>query len=89
VSPTANAASERVERLTDRLKAGLDPDSLRSPREYESGLVSFTVDDPETTVERLADAGVRIRSIPVEDAVRASVHVFNTAEDVDRLLDAL
>jgi selenocysteine lyase/cysteine desulfurase len=84
-----DSITARVERLTDRLKAGLDPDSLRSPREYESGLVSFTVDDPETTVERLADAGVRIRSIPVEDTVRASVHVFNTAEDVDRLLDAL
>lgn len=84
-----DTVTSRVERLTDRLKAGLDDDRLRSPRDYESGLVSFTVDDPERTVERLAEAGVRIRSIPLDGTVRASVHVFNTAGDVDRLLDAL
>ncbi|MFB6128577.1 MAG: aminotransferase class V-fold PLP-dependent enzyme [Halorhabdus sp.] len=78
----------RIERLTDRLKARLG-DRLISPREYESGLVTFAVDDPEATVERLADAGVVVRSLPFPDAVRASVHGFNTAEDIDRLLDTL
>ncbi|AAV47079.1 MULTISPECIES: aminotransferase class V-fold PLP-dependent enzyme [Haloarcula] len=78
----------RVERLTDRLKDGLG-DRLLSPRDYESGLVTFTADDPEATVERLAAEGIIIRSLPNPDALRASVHAFNTADDVDRLLDAL
>jgi cysteine desulfurase/selenocysteine lyase len=78
----------RIERLTDRLKAGLG-DRLLSPREYESGLVTFAADDPDALVSRLGEAGIVVRSIPDPDAVRASVHVFNTAEDVDRLLDAL
>ncbi|MFB6102694.1 MAG: aminotransferase class V-fold PLP-dependent enzyme [Haloplanus sp.] len=78
----------RIERLTDRLKAGLG-DRLLSPREYESGLVTFTADDPPELVERLADEGIHIRSLPHPDAVRASVHVFNTTDDVDTLLDAL
>ncbi|WP_135667334.1 aminotransferase class V-fold PLP-dependent enzyme [Halorhabdus rudnickae] len=78
----------RIERLTDRLKDGLE-DRLISPQAYESGLVTFDADDPEATVERLAEAGVVVRSLPYPDAVRASVHVFNTEDDVDRLLDAL
>jgi selenocysteine lyase/cysteine desulfurase len=77
-----------VERLTDRLKDGLG-DRLLSPREYESGLVTFAADDPEGLVTRLRSEGVYIRSLPYPGTVRASVHVFNTAADVDRLLDAL
>jgi cysteine desulfurase/selenocysteine lyase len=78
----------RIERLTDRLKEGLD-DRLVSPREYESGLVTFEAEDPDGTVERLAEAGIQIRSIPDPHACRVSVHAFNTAEDIDRLLEAL
>ncbi|WP_423751335.1 aminotransferase class V-fold PLP-dependent enzyme [Salinirarus marinus] len=78
----------RIERLTDRLKAGLG-DRLLSPEAYESGLVTFDADDPEALVERLAESDVYIRSLPYPDAVRASVHAFNTPEDVDALLDAL
>ncbi|MFD1596182.1 aminotransferase class V-fold PLP-dependent enzyme, partial [Haloplanus litoreus] len=78
----------RIERLTDRLKVDLG-DRLLSPREYESGLVTFTADDPEGLVERLAAEDIYVRSLPYPEAVRASVHVFNTAEDVDALLDAL
>jgi len=78
----------RIERLTDRLKDGLG-DRLLSPRGYESGLVTFAADDPAGVVERLADDGIFVRSLPYPDAVRASVHVFNTAADVDALLDAL
>jgi len=80
--------TSRIERLTDRLKDGLG-DRLLSPRAYESGLVTFTADDPEGLVDRLADEGIHIRSLPYPDAARASVHVFNTAADVDALLDAL
>jgi selenocysteine lyase/cysteine desulfurase len=78
----------RIAELTDRLKDGLG-DRLLSPREYESGLVTFAAEDPEATVERLADAGVYVRDLPSPAAVRASVHAFNTAGDVDTFLDAL
>ena len=80
---------DRIERLTDRLKEGIDDDALLSPREYESGLVTFRVDDPESTVERLREQGVVVRSLPSPHAVRASVHAFNTAGDIDALLDGL
>jgi selenocysteine lyase/cysteine desulfurase len=83
-----DTVQSRIERLTDRLKDGLG-DRLLSPREYESGLVSFSVENPEGTAERLSNEGIQIRSIPEPHACRASVHVFNTAEDIDRLLDAL
>jgi selenocysteine lyase/cysteine desulfurase len=83
-----DTVQSHVADLTDHLKAGLG-DRLVSPREYESGLVSFTAEDTEATVQRLADAGVVARSLPHPDVVRASVHVFNTREDVDALLDAL
>jgi selenocysteine lyase/cysteine desulfurase len=77
-----------VEALTDRLKEGLG-ERLLSPREYESGLVTFAADDPDATVTRLDEEGIKIRSIPDPDALRASVHVFNDEADVDALLAAL
>ncbi|WP_336000883.1 aminotransferase class V-fold PLP-dependent enzyme [Halorientalis halophila] len=82
-----DAIQSRIERLTDRLKEGLG-DRLLSPREYESGLVTFRAADPEGLVERLGEEGVVVRSLP-DGTARASVHVFNTAADVDRLLGAL
>ncbi|WP_436931914.1 aminotransferase class V-fold PLP-dependent enzyme [Halosimplex halobium] len=83
-----DTVTDRIERLTDRLKAGLG-DRLVSPERYESGLVAFAADDPIETAERLDDAGIRVRDIPPTGTVRVSVHVFNTADDIDALLDAL
>lgn len=79
----------RIADLAGRLVAGIPDDRLLSPAEPESGLVTITVDDPEATVERLADAGIVVRSLPYPDAIRASVHAFNTEDDVDRLLSVL
>ncbi|MDY7081759.1 MAG: aminotransferase class V-fold PLP-dependent enzyme, partial [Halobacteria archaeon] len=86
-----DAVEERIARLTDRLKDGLERSdaTLLSPRNYESGLVSFDVADPEKTVERLAENGVKVRTLPYPNVVRASVHAFNTAEDIDALLTYL
>ncbi|WP_226013262.1 aminotransferase class V-fold PLP-dependent enzyme [Halomicrobium salinisoli] len=83
------AIEARIERLTDRLKDGLDDERLHSPRRYESGLVSVRVDDPAATVESLRERGVRVKRIRDTDLIRASVHAFNTAADVDRLLAGL
>ncbi|GGN98853.1 aminotransferase class V-fold PLP-dependent enzyme [Haloarcula pellucida] len=83
-----DTVQRRVERLTDRLKDGLG-DRLLSPEEYESGLVTFAAEDPEATAERLAREGIVVRHLPYPEAVRASVHAFNTEGDVDELLDAL
>ncbi|WP_435345131.1 aminotransferase class V-fold PLP-dependent enzyme [Haloarchaeobius sp. HRN-SO-5] len=84
-----DTVQSRVERLTDRLKDGLGEDRLVSPREYHTGLVAFDDETPEETVDRLDDAGIKVRPIPLTNTIRASVHVFNTAGDVDALLDAL
>ncbi|SDR15030.1 aminotransferase class V-fold PLP-dependent enzyme [Natronobacterium texcoconense] len=78
----------RIESLTDRLKEGVPNEQLSSPREYESGLVTIAVDDPDRTVDRLADEGVIVRSIP-DGGLRVSLHAYNTREDVDRVLEAL
>ncbi|WP_222917079.1 aminotransferase class V-fold PLP-dependent enzyme [Natrinema sp. SYSU A 869] len=79
----------RIETLTDRLKDGVPDERLLSPREYESGLVTIADDDPEGAVERLADRGIVVRPLPAPDAVRASIHAFNSEGDVDTLLEAL
>ena len=75
----------RIERLTDRLKAGLGGRCL-SPETYESGLVAFEIDDTDAFLERADEAGVVVRDIP-SGAIRASVHTFNTTEDIDALLE--
>ncbi|ELY66503.1 aminotransferase class V-fold PLP-dependent enzyme [Natronococcus jeotgali] len=85
----ADAIESRIETLTDRLKAGLAEDRLLSPRSFESGLVTVDVDDPEATVERLADRDIVVRSLPYPEAVRISVHAFNTRDEIDGLLEAL
>ncbi|WP_408957232.1 aminotransferase class V-fold PLP-dependent enzyme [Natrinema sp. 74] len=79
----------RIEALTDRLKDGLPDERLLSPRSYESGLVTIDVDDPESTVDRLADRGIVVRPLPKPDAIRASIHAYNSRADVDALLEAL
>ena len=77
--------------LAGRLVDGVPADRLYSPATPESGLVTIRVDDPDSTVDRLREEyGVVVRSLPdPADAVRASLHVYNTPADVDRLLIGL
>ncbi|MCQ4333494.1 aminotransferase class V-fold PLP-dependent enzyme [Natronomonas sp. F2-12] len=75
----------RIERLTDRLKAGLG-DRCLSPDVYESGLVAFEVDDTGSFLERTEAAEIAVRDLP-SGVIRASVHAFNTAEEIDALLE--
>jgi selenocysteine lyase/cysteine desulfurase len=83
-----DAIESRIADLAARLADGLG-DLYIGPTPPESGLISFEADEPETAVDRLADDGIRIRSLPHPKVCRASVHAFNTADEVDALLDAL
>jgi selenocysteine lyase/cysteine desulfurase len=58
------------------------------PRERTT-LVTWREPDAPTVVERLAAAGVIVRSIPGEELVRASFGGWNDESDLDRLLAAL
>ena len=84
-----DAIESRIESLTDRLKDGVPEDRLLSPREYESGLVTIDVDDPEATVERLGEQDIVVRSLPHPNGIRASVHAVSTEAEIDRLVEAL
>ena len=84
-----DAIEDRIARLAGRLAAGVPDDRLLSPADPESGLVTIDVDDPAATVDRLKSEGIVIRDLPHPEAVRASVHAVNTAEEVDQLLGAL
>ena len=52
-----------------------------------AGLTSFTIDgiSPSAAVDRLAEAGVLIRSVPDPDLLRVSSHFFNDENDIDTL----
>ena len=78
----------QITRLTDRLKDGLG-DRLLSPADAETGLVTFAAEEPESLVERLGTEEIKIRVLPDPHACRVSVHAFNTATEIDQLLDAL
>ena len=78
--------------LTDRVAAGsselglrVPPDDQRAP--HMIGLRLPSTVDPSALARRLAseDVHVSIRG----DAVRVSAHVYNTDDDVDRLLSVL
>lgn len=73
-----------VEGLSERLRDGLGDRVVSSA----GGLVRFTDPAPEDTVERLQRESVVVRSLP-DGCLRASLHAFNTEEDVDRLLEAI
>lgn len=79
----------RIEELTDQFKAGVPEERLLSPGTYESGLVSVDVPEPEATVERLDERGIKVRSLGDPNVLRVSLHAFNTPGEVDDLLEAL
>jgi selenocysteine lyase/cysteine desulfurase len=78
--------------------------TVRDLGEHQCGIVSFTVEghQPQRIVECLAEQGININASPPQytlldmrarhlDAgvVRASVHYYNTDEEIDRLIAAL
>jgi selenocysteine lyase/cysteine desulfurase len=77
--------------LTDRLQKELPAKGYPSltPKGNETPIVAFALKDVEATQKKLRDARVTATIIGNEKRMRLSVSVFNTQEDVDRLLAAL
>jgi selenocysteine lyase/cysteine desulfurase len=88
-----DAVAEHDQRLVERLLAGLDPEHHRlvSPRKARARSTLVVLSDTRIgTVDlhhRLAGAG--IDAAHREGNLRLSVHLFTTAADIDRTLDAL
>jgi L-cysteine/cystine lyase len=81
----------RADRLMEMLD-GLQRVEIVSPRPAHCGLVSFTVDGvgSKEAAERLLSEHLVVRFIPEPHPyVRASTHLFNTEEDLERLAEAV
>ena len=76
--------------LTDRLQKELPGMGYPciTPKGNESPIVTFLLKDPKTTAERLRKANVEL-TLRFGNQMRIAVSVFNSSEDVDRLLQAL
>jgi L-cysteine/cystine lyase len=85
------AGLEEIRRRADLLSgllSELPRVTLRSPRPAKSGLVSFEIDGvaAKVVVERLLQKRFILRHIPQPHPfVRASTHLFNTEEELERL----
>jgi len=77
--------------LTDRLQKELPALGYPSltPRANETPIVAFQLKDAGATSKRLRDARVAATIIDNERRLRLAVSVFNTQEDIDRVLAAL
>ena len=78
-------------RLTDRLQKELPALGYPSvtPTGTETPIVAFQLKDPAATAKKLRDARIAATIIGNESRLRLSVSVFNTDQDIDRLLGAL
>ena len=84
---------EQATEITQRCRSilgGLPGVTIHTPVPHAS-LTAFSVAglDPQTTVTRLSERGITIRSVPIYNWLRVSTTFFNSDEDLDRLRDAL
>lgn len=77
--------------LTDRLQKELPARGYPSvtPKGNETPIVAFEVKDVAATARKLKQGRVTATIIENEKRLRLAVSVFNTQEDIDRLLSAL
>jgi L-cysteine/cystine lyase len=73
----------------ERLAAELAQRGFSVAPRGQTTLVSWEVDDPEATAQRLSGAGILLRFLPGTGYLRASVGAWNDDEDIERLLEAL
>jgi selenocysteine lyase/cysteine desulfurase len=78
-------------RLTDRLQHELPAIGYASvtPAGTETPIVAFQVKDVAATQKKLRDARIAATIIENEKRLRLSVSVFNTDEDIDKVVSAL
>ena len=85
------AVYEHVSRLRDRLVTGAQRLGLTTvgirPTQPHGAHVAFAVPDPQHTAEQLGAQGISVS--PRGDLVRVAIHLYNTEEDIDRVLLAL
>jgi selenocysteine lyase/cysteine desulfurase len=77
---------QRAATLAERLAEGLAERGVEVGPRGRSTLVSWKADDAEAEVERLAQAGFIVRSIPASGLVRASVGAWSADAELDRLV---
>ena len=79
-----------VRPLTSRLQKELPSMGYPSitPKGNESPIVTFLLKDPKATAERLRKTNIEL-TLRFGNQMRIAVSVFNSSEDVDRLLQAL
>jgi selenocysteine lyase/cysteine desulfurase len=77
--------------LTDRLQKELPAMGYPpvTPRGNETPIVAFQLKDVAATAKKLQQGRITATIIPDEQRMRLAVSVFNTQEDIDRLLSAL
>jgi selenocysteine lyase/cysteine desulfurase len=77
--------------LTDRLQNELPRLGYKplTPRDTQTPIVAFELKDAAATSKLLHDAKVNATVIANENRLRLSVSVFNTHEDIDRVIEAL
>ena len=78
---------ERAATLAQRLADRLAERGLTVQPRGRSTLVSWSVADAPAEVERLAAAGIIVRSIPMGNLIRASVGAWSSEDEVERLAD--
>ncbi|HTZ42542.1 MAG TPA: aminotransferase class V-fold PLP-dependent enzyme [Jatrophihabitans sp.] len=83
------AIAEHVGRLRDRLAAGAEGLRLvgHRPGEAHGAHLAFEIADPERIAAELAGEGIFVS--PRGPVVRVALHLYNTEQDVDRVLVAL
>jgi selenocysteine lyase/cysteine desulfurase len=77
--------------LTERLQNELPPLGYRplTPRATETPILAFELKDPAATAKALQAAKVTATVVANENRLRLSVSVFNTHEDIDRVVEVL
>lgn len=80
-----------AQRLTDRLQRELPPLGYTplTPADTRTPIVAFGLKDPAATSKALQAAKVTATVVANESRLRLSVSVFNTDEDIDRVVDVL
>lgn len=82
---------ERVLNLSQKLRSGIQGLGLKpfglDQRDYQSGIVTFPVEDADGLVEFLDKKGIYVNNR--RGSIRASVHFYNNEDDVETFLNAL